>query len=211
MIIKTFVFNPFMENTYVLHDESGEAAVIDAGCLFPEEQEQLRQYIDYAQLKLKYVLNTHLHLDHQFGNAFLAETYGIMPLAHEGDAPMVHTISQQAAAFGIPVQVKACELGGFLSDGQKLHVGNMELEVIHTPGHSKGGVCFHIPSEKVLFAGDTLFQNSIGRTDLPGGDYAQLIDSIRKRLFVLPDDTVVHTGHGEPTVIGDEKSCNPYL
>lgn len=211
MIVKNFVFNPFMENTYVLHDETGDAVIIDAGCLFPDEQEQLRQYIDYAHLRLKYVLNTHLHLDHQFGNAFLAETYGLLPLAHEGDAAMVGNISQQAAAFGLSVQVKACALGGFLSDGQKLQIGNLDMEVIHTPGHSMGGICFYIPSEKTLFSGDTLFQNSIGRTDLPGGNHAQLITSIRKRLFVLPDDTVVYTGHGEPTVIGDEKSYNPYL
>lgn len=211
MIVKNFVFNPFMENTYVLHDETGDAVIIDAGCLFPDEQEQLRQYIDYANLRLKYVLNTHLHLDHQFGNAFLARTYGVMPMAHEGDAVMAGDIARQAAAFGIPVHVEDCALGGFLSDGQKLRAGNLEIEVIHTSGHSKGGVCFYIPSEKVVFAGDTLFQNSIGRTDLPGGNHAQLIGSIRKRLFVLPDDTVVYTGHGEPTVIGDEKSYNPYL
>ncbi len=200
-----------MENTYVLHDETGEAVVIDAGCLFAEEREQLRQYIDGAQLTLKHVLNTHLHLDHQCGNAFLAETYGILPMAHAGDAYMVDTIHQQAAAFNIPVKMEGCRLGGLLADGQKLGVGNFELEVIHTPGHSQGGVCFYNPAENVLFAGDTLFRHSIGRTDLPGGDHAQLTDAIRKRLFVLPDETVVYSGHGEPTLIGDEKRYNPYL
>ena len=212
MNIHVLTFNPFQENTYIIYDEQTKAAaIIDAGCMFEKEQQQLENFIETNGLKVTYLLNTHLHLDHQFGNAFLARTYGVMPMAHEGDAVMAGDIARQAAAFGIPVHVEDCALGGFLSDGQKLRAGNLEIEVIHTSGHSMGGVCFHIPSEKALFAGDTLFQNSIGRTDLPGGNHAQLIGSIRKRLFVLPDDTVVYTGHGEPTVIGDEKSYNPYL
>lgn len=200
-----------MENTYVVFDDTKEAVIIDAGCMYQSEKEQLRQYVEYAQLSIKYVLNTHLHIDHQCGNAFVYDAFGKQPLAHAADAFMIEKLPQQAAAFGISLEDRSQSLGGFLTDGQNIKFGNTQLKVICTPGHSEGGVCFYNEAEGVLFSGDTLFQGSIGRADLPGGNYAQLISSIRERLLCLPDATTVYSGHGQTTTIGYEKEYNPYL
>ena len=211
MQIKTFTFNPFMENTYVVWDESNEAAIIDCGCLYGNEEKQLKQFVEDNNLIIKYLINTHLHLDHQFGNYFAAQTFGVLPMAHKDDERNIANLKSQAMIFGIPVQVTAQNLGGYLDENNTICFGNTVLKVIHAPGHSAGHLCFYNEKENVLFSGDVLFAYSIGRTDLPGGNFEQLITNIKQKLLILPDETVVFSGHGETTTIGNEKLHNPYL
>ncbi|MDR1544067.1 MAG: MBL fold metallo-hydrolase [Prevotellaceae bacterium] len=211
MQIKSFIFNPFMENTYVVFDETRQAAIIDCGCLYKAEEKKLQQFIDDNKLTVKYLLNTHLHLDHQFGNYFATQTFGVLPLAHKDDESGIAQLQMQAMMFGVGDKVKGQKLGSYLTDNEEIKVGNFTLKALHVPGHSQGHLCFYCEKEKVLFAGDVLFEGSIGRTDLPGGNFEQLIDGINKKLLVLPDDTVVYSGHGGKTTIGKEKLHNPFL
>ena len=212
MKIKQIQNNPFQENTYVVWDETTmEAAIIDCGALFPQEEERIDAFVSDNNLKVKYILNTHLHLDHCFGNAWAAERYGILPMAHKDDETLLARMGEQARMFGLPFEVRTEKLGGYLKDGDVLTLGEHEIKVIHTPGHSRGGLCFYIPSAGWLVSGDSLFEGSIGRTDLEGGSYATLIKSITERLMTLAEETVVYPGHGPYTTIGDEKKCNPFL
>ena len=212
MKIKQIQNNPFQENTYVVWDEASmEAAIVDCGALFPEEEAKIEAFVSDNNLKVKYILNTHLHLDHCFGNAWAAERYGILPMAHKDDETLLARMGEQARMFGLPFEVKTEKLGGYLNDNDVLMLGENRIEVIHTPGHSRGGLCFYIPSAGWLISGDSLFEGSIGRTDLEGGSYATLIKSITERLMTLPEETVVYPGHGPYTTIGDEKRMNPFL
>lgn len=211
MQIKIFIFNPIQENTYLLWDETGECAVIDAGCLFSQEENALVDFMEKNNLILKRVLNTHLHFDHAFGNAFLAKKYGVLPEAYEADEFLIPSMKDTVKRFGLNFEVIPQSLGKYLTDGEIVRFGNTELKVIHTPGHSPGGVCFYSEKDGVLFSGDTLFLESIGRTDLPGGSYETLIGSITKKLLSLPADTVVYPGHEDTTTIGHEKQFNPYF
>lgn len=213
MNIRTFVVNPLQVNTYVIYNEdTHQAVIIDAGCFGKAEEEELGKFIDENGLTVQHLLNTHLHLDHQFGNAYIAHRYGVMPLAAEADAPLVNNVRHYAAAFGLDDDlVQEQPLGGYLTDGEVLDVCGYPCEVIATPGHTPGGLCFYFPSEKILFTGDTLFQGSIGRADLPGGHYATLTQSIQKRLMILPDDTTIYCGHGPSSSIGQEKQINPFI
>ena len=212
MKIKQIQNNPFQENTYVVWDEATmEAAIIDCGALFPQEEERIDAFVSDNNLKVKYILNTHLHLDHCFGNAWAAERYGILPMAHKDDETLLARMGEQARMFGLPFEVRTEKLGGYLKDGDVLMLGKHEIKVIHTPGHSRGGLCFYISSAGWLISGDSLFEGSIGRTDLEGGSYATLIKSITECLMTLPNETVVYPGHGPYTTIGDEKNNNPFL
>ncbi len=211
MIVKTFTFNPFRENTYLVYDETNEAVIIDAGCLDIGEKHKLENFISDNNLQLKRVLNTHLHIDHQFGNKYLFETYGLKPEACMEDEFLLENVKVQAAMFGLPMNETAQEIGNNINDNQEIKFGNSTLKALHCPGHSPGSMCFYSESNGLLFAGDVLFQGSIGRTDLQKGDYATLIRSITTRLMPLPDSTVVYCGHGESTTIGEEKRSNPYL
>lgn len=212
MKIKQIQNNPFQENTYVVWDEaSKEAAIVDCGALFPQEEERIESFITENDLKIKYLLNTHAHLDHCFGNAWAAERYCVKPMAHADDEELLAQMGMQAKMFGLPVEVKTVKLGEYLNDGDVLMLGENRIKVIHTPGHSRGGVCFYIPSARWLVSGDSLFAGSIGRTDLEGGSYATLIKSIQERLMTLPEETAVYPGHGPYTTIGDEKKTNPFL
>lgn len=211
MTIKTFTFNPFQENTYLLFDETKEVAIIDAGCIFDAEKQTLKKYIDDNNLTVKRVINTHLHLDHQFGNKFLFETYGIKPEACQEDEFLLETVVAQARSFGFPVNEDAETLGKYIVENQEIKFGNSILKAIHVPGHSPGSMAFYSEKDGFLISGDVLFQGSIGRIDLPKGDYATLILSITKKLLPLPDSTVVYCGHGPTTTIGSEKNSNPFL
>jgi len=211
MTIKTFTFNPFQENTYLVFDETNEAVVIDAGCLQAGEKQVLTRFIEDNKLTLKRVLNTHLHLDHQFGNKFLFDTYGIAPEACIEDEFLLENVVAQARSYGFPVTEEAQPLGAYIIENQEITFGNSSLKAIHAPGHSPGSMVLYSEKDGVMFAGDVLFQGSIGRTDLPKGDYASLILAITKKLLVLPDSTVVYCGHGPSTTIGYEKKNNPYL
>jgi len=211
MTIKTFTFNPIQENTFLVYDETLEAVVIDAGCISKIEKRALQQYIENNNLILKRVLNTHLHFDHQFGNRFLFDTFGIEPEAGKEDEYLLENVIAQTRSFGMDVDEEAQPLGGYITENQEIKFGNTTLKAFHVPGHSPGSMAFYDEKEGVLFAGDVLFRGSIGRTDLPGGDYATLIRSITEKLLPLPDSTVVYSGHGPQTTIGFEKKNNPFL
>lgn len=212
MKIKTFIFNPLQENTYLVIDEaSSKCMVIDAGCLFDSEKQALASYIKENGLTLTYVVNTHLHLDHCFGNGFLFETFGVKPLAHPDDEDLLRFMKAHAGVFGVPFNEEPQPLGGYLNEGDTLTLGSEKFEVLHLPGHSQGGIALYNATQGVLFSGDSLFQMSIGRTDLPGGDYATLINAITQKVMTLPDATVVYPGHGPTTTIEQEKMYNAYL
>ncbi|MDR3706101.1 MAG: MBL fold metallo-hydrolase [Paludibacteraceae bacterium] len=211
MQIKTFTFNPIQENTYVVYDETKECIIIDAGCMFPKEEMLLIDFIEDNDLELKRVINTHLHFDHVFGNAFLADRYGVLPEAHKADEFLIQAMENQPKSFGVPVDIKVQHLKGYLNEGDTIRFGNSELKVINTPGHSPGGICFYSEKDNALFVGDSLFRESIGRTDLIQGDFEALVGGISKKLLILPDDTIVYPGHGDTTTIGHEKKFNPYL
>jgi len=211
MKIKTFTFNPIQENTYLVYDETNEAVVIDAGCVSEIEKRALKNYIEDNELMLKRVLNTHLHFDHQFGNKFLFNTFGIKPEAGEEDEYLLENVISQTRSFGMAVDEEAQPLGGYITDNQEIKFGNTTFKALHVPGHSPGSMAFYDEKEGVLFAGDVLFRASIGRTDLPKGDYATLILSITNKLLPLPDSTVVYSGHGPATTIGFERKNNPFL
>ena len=209
--IKTFVFNYFGENSYLLYDETGEAVIIDCGCFRKQEEEELTAFIDENKLTLKHNLCTHLHLDHIFGNAFLYETYQLKPEASRLDAENLPSPEDQAKLFGLPQQVKAVPVGHYLTDNEVIRFGNSELKVLALPGHSPGGMVFYNEAQHFLIAGDAVFAGSIGRSDLWGGDMDVLVMAIRKNILTLPDETVIYPGHGEPTTVGTEKKSNPYL
>jgi glyoxylase-like metal-dependent hydrolase (beta-lactamase superfamily II) len=211
MTIKTFTFNPFQENTFVVHDETGEAAIIDAGCMNDGEKRILKMYFDENKLTLKRVLNTHLHLDHQFGNKWVFETFGVKPEACQADEFLLDNVVNQAKMFGLPWNESPQTLGRYIQENEEIKIGNISFKAIHAPGHSPGSMVFYAENEGVMFAGDVLFKGSIGRTDLPQGDYATLIISITQKLLPLDESTVVYCGHGPTTTIGEEKTYNPFL
>lgn len=209
--VKQFVFNLFGECTYVVSDDATrEAVVVDPGMASPAEQARFDEYVKKNRLKITGVVNTHLHLDHCFGANYVKDKYGVNVQAHVADAFLGNTVAEQALRFGMRVSGANVMIDAPLADGDHIQIGNDALEVIHTPGHSPGGICLYSPTGKFVLAGDTLFQGSIGRTDLPGGDMRTLVDSLRNKLFALPDDTLVLSGHGPSTTIGHEKATNPY-
>jgi len=208
--IKIFVFNSFQENTIILYDETGEAVIIDAGCQNEDEIAALNNFIMSQKLKPVQLLGTHGHIDHILGNGHLKDQYQMDYRAHEGDQFLIENATQQGSMFGLDIK-KPPLPDSFLIDSELIHFGNSELEVIHLPGHSPGGVGFYCKAQGFIVVGDVLFSHSIGRTDLPGGDYEQLINSITSRLLILPEKTIVYPGHGPQTTIGEEKRNNPFL
>lgn len=176
-----------------------------------EEEQAMVNFINKHELTVTHIINTHLHLDHAVGNEFLKNKYNVPVLAAEADLPLGERMQQQAMMFGINEKFSGVEISEFLTDGEVIKIGDGELEVIAVPGHSQGSVALYDRKDNFVIVGDALFQGSVGRTDLPGGNHAQLIESIRKRLLTLPDDTVVYPGHGPATTIGDEKRYNPFL
>jgi hydroxyacylglutathione hydrolase len=208
--IQSFSFSPIQENTYILFNEFKECIIIDPGCYFDEEKETLKNFIQQKGLTPVMLLNTHCHLDHVFGNKYVAETYGLTLQLHEKEKQVLAFAPTSGLMYNMPFDNYAGEFIT-LKEGDKITLGQDELEVIETPGHSPGSICFYCRKQNFLISGDVLFQRSIGRTDLPGGDHQTLLNSIRKKLFVLPDETVVYNGHGNSTSIGAEKKYNPFL
>lgn len=212
MKVSIFQFSLFGINTYVVYDPATlDCAIIDPGMMNKEEENAIVDFISRNKLKVTDVINTHLHLDHAVGDNFLKGKYGVPVKASKLDLPLGERMQQQAYMFGINKDFKGAEITDFLNDGDVIKIGEGELKVIAVPGHSLGSVALYDKADGFVIVGDALFQGSIGRTDLPGGDYATLIKSIKSRLLALPDDTVVYPGHGEPTTIGDERRLNPYL
>lgn len=211
MKIKTFEFNMFPVNCYVLSDETGEAAVIDPGCFYPEEKLALKNYLTAENLKPVHVLNTHLHLDHIFGNPFLFQEYGLRPEAGQQDEFWLAQASDMARSFGFRYEENQPALGRYVCDGEEITFGHTRLKAIHVPGHSPGSMVYYCEAERCLFGGDVLFQGSIGRADLRGGNFDELREGICNHLFTLPSETVVYSGHGPSTTIGYEKANNPFF
>lgn len=211
MTIKRFEFNMFPVNCYVLWDDSKEAVILDAGCFYPEEQAKLKEFVLSNNLNVKYVLNTHLHLDHIFGNAYVKRVFGLSPTAHKADEFLLPKMAEYCHQFGFQINEEPPALGGYVCDGDEISFGNTTLKALHVPGHSPGSIAYYCKEESCVFSGDVLFQGSVGRSDLDGGSPQQLINSIRTKLLVLPDETVVYPGHGGPTKIGYEKMYNPFF
>lgn len=212
MEIKKFQFNPFPVNTYVVWDNaSKECAIIDPGCYWQEEFDELKQFIATNELSVKYILLTHLHLDHALAVPAVKKLYGVPFMANKKDAFLLQNAKQQAASYGLRLQDEPIEIDGDIQEGDIFRLGNEEIEVLEVPGHSPGSVVFYLPQDKKMIVGDVLFRQSIGRTDLPGGNHQTLLDGIQKKLFTLPSDTVVYSGHGPETSIGYEKDFNPFF
>ncbi|WP_066838318.1 MBL fold metallo-hydrolase [Rufibacter ruber] len=208
--IESFTFNPFSENTYVLFDSSKECVIIDPGCATRQEEQELKDFIEARGLTVARLLNTHCHIDHVLGNYFVATTYHVPLEIHEADLAVLRAVPTYSAAYGFP-QYQEVLPEKFLKEGEDVSFGNTRLQVLFTPGHAPGHVVFYHEESQLVIGGDVLFQRSIGRTDLPGGDYQTLINSIRTKLFTLPDAVRVYPGHGPSTTVGEEKNSNPFL
>lgn len=207
--IQTFTFNTFSENTYVVSDETSEAVIIDPGCYSHDEQKELSSYVGGHQLKIKYVLNTHCHIDHVLGNDFVKDKFKVPLVIHKIEGAQLKAVKNYAPLYGFDGYREA-EPDQFIDENDSITFGNTELKILFLPGHAPGHIGFYDEKEKRIFAGDVLFAHSIGRTDLPGGNHETLIQSIQQKLFALPDDVVVYPGHGPTTTLGEEKISNPF-
>lgn len=210
MDIHRFVFNEFEENTYILYDDTNECVIIDPGCNTIFEQSELEQFIKEKHLKPVLLLNTHCHIDHIFGNRFVSEKYDLHLCANEKEQPVLASGDSVAHLYQMSYETSP-RITQFLYHDDIIKFGNTLLKVIFTPGHSPGSLSFYNEQKGIVISGDVLFQNSIGRTDLPGGDFDVLIHSVKTQLFTLPDTTRVLAGHGNPTTIGTEKRSNPFF
>jgi glyoxylase-like metal-dependent hydrolase (beta-lactamase superfamily II) len=210
MQIKVFKFNPVCVNTYLLHDETKEAALIDCGAFTATEQERIKRYIAFNGLQLKHLLNTHLHFDHLLGNRFIYETYGLKPEYHPSEEALP-SLQKQTIVFGIPINYEPVNADRFINAGDEIRFGNTVLKALLTPGHSPASLSFFFVFANCVFTGDVLFFRDIGRSDLWGGNEKILIDAIRTQLLILPDDTVIYPGHGPASTIKEEKQHNPYI
>ncbi len=211
MKIKRFTFSPFQENTYLIWDEvTAETIIIDPSCLSEEEETELKLFVENENLKVKFLFNTHGHLDHIFGNAFVMGMFTPQHIIPEIDLPLFDKGVEQAKSFGLEMK-ESPKSANFFSESEVLLIGNIEIKFLFTPGHTEGEYCIYFPSENVCITGDVLFKESIGRTDLWGGDIDTLLDSINNKLFILPDETIIYPGHGESSTIKHEKINNPFL
>ncbi len=208
--VKALTFNPAQENTYILFNDQNKAIIIDPGCYYSAEQETLKDFIKDTKLEPVRLLNTHCHLDHVCGNRWAAETWGLELWIPSGEEPVLANAPLHGDKWGMPFKNYDGPIH-FLHEGETIVLGDDTLHIILAPGHSPASMCFYAAKEKFLIGGDVLFRDSIGRTDLPGGDHETLIRSIREQLFTLPDDVTVYPGHSEPTTIGYEKEHNPFF
>lgn len=203
--------NPFQENTYLVYDETGECIIFDPGCFTPDEQIAISAKIDELRLRPVRLINTHCHLDHVFGNRYVAVTYNLPLEIHELELPVLNAVPAVCELYGIPYPDPSPQPQRFLQAGEEITFGNSRLQMLFTPGHSPGSLSFYCEESKFVIAGDVLFYGSIGRTDLPGGDHDTLIQSIKLQLLPLGDDITVYPGHGPATRMGYERKNNPFL
>jgi hydroxyacylglutathione hydrolase len=208
--IDFFTFNPFQENTYILSDETKECIIIDPGCYSPPEKKEIAEFIRANELKPVKLILTHSHIDHVLGNAFIFESYGLKPVMHKLEAPALQQVLQYGHIYGIHADPSP-EPELFIDEGNAVEFGNSKLDVLFTPGHSPGSISLVNHHQQFILSGDVLFYGSIGRTDLPGGDYDTLIASIKNKLLPLGDDFKVYSGHGPATDIGFERKNNPFI
>ncbi len=208
--VKSFTFNPVQENTYIVYNDAGEACIIDPGCYFPGERDELKTGMEKTGLKPVLLLNTHCHLDHVFGNRFVHETWGLPLHIHQLEKPLLDFAPQSGQMWQLPFDAYEGPLV-YLQVGNSVKIGQEELEVRFTPGHSPGSVSFYHAAGGFIIGGDVLFNGSVGRTDLPGGNFDILVNSIQTQFFTLPDETKVYSGHGPVTTVGLEKMNNPFV
>ncbi len=205
-----FTFNAFSENTYIVYDDTKECAIFDPGCSNDVEEAQLSTFIAEQQLKPIHLINTHCHIDHVFGNKYVAEKYNLPLTIHEGEKPVLAFVPQVAQMYGLP-NPNSPEATQFLAEGDVLTFGNTQMDVLFTPGHSPASISFFCKAAKILIAGDVLFEGSIGRTDLPGGNFDILMNNIKQKFLPLGDEVQVFPGHGPSTTIGQERLNNPFI
>lgn len=210
MRIKSFVFNPFYENTYVVSSNEGNCLIFDPGCYEDYEVEELKEYIHLNDLSVKAIINTHCHIDHVLGNALLKSTYKVPLKIPKGEQEVFEAVPAYAPQWGIAGYTHA-EVDHFLSEQEQLILDEIEWQLIEVPGHSPGHLMFYNEAEKVVIGGDVLFRESIGRTDLPGGNHDDLLKNIQEKVYTLPEDVEVLPGHGPSTTIGHEKKHNPFV
>ncbi len=210
LTVKSFEFNPVQENTYVLSDQKDACCIIDPGCYFGNERTALKEYIEQQGLSPKILLNTHCHLDHVFGNKFVSETWDLPLHLHEKEEAVLAAAPEWGQNWEMPFENYRGELI-FLDPDNPILLGDDQLDLLFLPGHSPGSIGFYCAAQGFLIGGDVLFRGSLGRTDFPGGDHDTLLDSIYRKLWLLPDETIVYPGHGESTTIGWERAHNPFL
>lgn len=211
MKIKQFQFNDISVNTYVVWDsQTLDAVIIDPGCYYPQEEQTLKQFVEDNKLSINHILNTHLHFDHIFGNNFAEETFGVAAKAHNADMPWLLQIGRRLASFGIQYNksVNPIKPENFLQEGDVIRFGRHTFHILHIPGHSPGSLVYYCKEENTLFCGDVLFKGSLGRYDFADSNGTALVQGIRQKLFTLPDNTIVYSGHGPSTTIGTEKVYN---
>ncbi|MDO5570843.1 MAG: MBL fold metallo-hydrolase [Bacteroidales bacterium] len=212
MKVKKFQVNPFPVNTYVIYDEnSKECAIIDPGCYWDEERKDMEKFIEDNDLKVKHLLHTHLHLDHILSTPYFSKKYNIPFAANKKDEFLLIDGPKQASQWGLKLEFQPIAIEKELNENDIFNIGDSKFIVKEVPGHSPGSVVFYDEKDGIIFTGDVLFNSSIGRTDLKGGNHQDLIDNIRNKILVLPEETVVYSGHGQETTIGYEKKFNPYL
>ncbi len=210
LTVQRFTFNPVQENTYVVYNEKGQCCIIDPGCYFASEEQALKNFIEENHLQPVYLLNTHCHLDHIFGNRFVHKTWNLPLHLSREEKPVLDHGPESGQRWQLPFENYDGELV-FIDEKSLIKLGEDELHVLFTPGHSPGHLSFYSRENKFLVSGDVLFQGSVGRTDLPGGDFQTLEQSIKTKLYILPEDVIVHPGHGDSTTIGDEMKTNPFV
>lgn len=212
MKVARFTVNPFAENTYIIWDEkTKEGAIIDPGMSNDNEFNAIDKYIESNNINLTHLLITHLHLDHVIGCSYITEKYGLSPEGANGENILESNLSKQATYFGMNIEIAPITLKGNLNDNSVIKIGEEDIQVFTIPGHSPAGLAFYAPTSAFLIPGDIIFQQSIGRTDLPGGNYNSLIDGIKSKLLTLPENTEIYPGHGGSTTVGDEKRLNSFL
>ncbi|MCY7421085.1 MAG: MBL fold metallo-hydrolase [Chitinophagaceae bacterium] len=208
--VQFFTFNAFQENTYIIYAANGEAIIVDPGCNSTVENNALLHFVTQHNLRVVQLINTHCHLDHILGNDLIASTYGLELFLHPNEEQMLLLSPQAAKMYGIQLTAYKGALH-FLKGGDVVTLGGETLQVLDAPGHSPGSICLYSQADRFIIAGDVLFKESVGRTDLPGGNHQALLTSIREQLFTLPEEVVVYPGHGPTTTIGHEKKYNPFL
>lgn len=208
--IQSFCFNPFNQNTYVLYEENNLAVIIDPGNSNAQENLILENFILEKKLKIQRLLLTHAHIDHILGNKFIFDKYGLLPEMHKDDLFFLDRMIETANIYGISCDTSPLPQS-FITEGEVIYLGNHSLQCFYTPGHSPGSISFYNAAYKILISGDVLFQNSIGRSDLPFGSHETLLKSIHEKLLILDDTTIVYSGHGSSTTIGHERNNNPFL
>jgi len=208
--VQRFTFNPVQENTYVVYNDEKDCCIIDPGCYFAAEEKALTDFVEENGLKPVYLLNTHCHLDHIFGNRFIHKRYGLILHLHPLEEAVLEFGPASANMWQMPFDNYDGELK-FINEGDTIQLGNETLEILFTPGHSPGSICFYSKPHKFIISGDVLFNGSVGRTDLPGGSFDTLQQSIKTKIYMLPEDVIVYPGHGDSTTIGDEMKTNPFV